>query len=99
MNWDQIAKTISERHDVAIVAPTCVRAYDYARPEIVKRTAETGIKPQRGRHVSLDPAVYVKLRELVLNHPNAKASEIAADAGCGATTVKRERRRLELDHQ
>ena len=66
---------------------TVHRAHDYARPEAVRAAAELGKSPSRGHYSHLGEEVYVKIRELL--RAGGKPNDVARQAGCGESTVRR----------
>lgn len=71
---------------------TARRAYDHLRPEAVSAAVERGVAPHRGRYSHLGEEVYERIRQLLRdgNQPPA----IAAQVGCGTSTVYRVRREM-----
>jgi site-specific DNA recombinase len=66
---------------------TVRRAYDLARPEIVREAAERGEIPRRGRYSHLGEDKYQMIRQLL--GAGEKPVAIAASVGCGTRTVYR----------
>ena len=69
---------------------TATRAYDYGRPGAVRAAAERGQRPLRGRYTHLGPLVYEQVRSGLI--AGSLPQDIAADVGCGVSTVYRVRR-------
>lgn len=75
------------------VNPTTVaRAYDRARPELVRNAAEKGRMPKRGSYTQLPLEVFDQIRAGLANGKNPE--EIAVEVGCGRSTVCRVRQEM-----
>jgi hypothetical protein len=68
---------------------TVTRAYDHRRPEAVRAAAERGRRPQRGQYSRLGPSAFERVRAGLI--AGAHPRDIAADVGCGVSTVNRVR--------
>jgi hypothetical protein len=66
---------------------TACRAFDLARPEAVREAVEQGKKPHRGQYSHLGEATKEKVRDLL--RQGKSPSAIAAETGCGTSTVRR----------
>jgi hypothetical protein len=64
---------------------TVRRAYDHAHPEIVRQAAERGQDPCRGRYSHLGQEKYDRIQQLL--DKGKKPAEVAAQIGCGTSTV------------
>ena len=71
---------------------TVHRAYDYARPDAVRKAAESGEAPRRGSYSHLGEEVHGKIRTMLT--AGKKPKEIAAKVGCSTSTVNRIRLKL-----
>mgnify|MGYP000573351674 CR=1 FL=1 len=73
---------------------TAIRAFDYARPEAVRKAAENGQRPDRGRYSRLGQDIFQQIRNLL--GQGMKVTEIAKQVGCGLSTVYRQRQRMQV---
>jgi hypothetical protein len=74
---------------------TVRRAYDHWHQEAVREAVERGDSPCRGQYSHLGEDVYEEIRKLL--RAGTKPSEIAAEVGCGASTVYRVRRKMQAE--
>ena len=105
--YPDLEKRVTEMRDVqempfpAIAAHlnvglgTVYRAYDAAHHEEVRKAAERGEKPNRGRSTRLGADKYQLIRKLLLE--GNMDAEIAAEVGCGQSTVARTRRAMKAE--
>jgi predicted transcriptional regulator len=69
---------------------TAVRAYDRGNPQAVREAAERGQKPKRGRYTHLGPEVFERIQAMLT--AGQAPVKLAAEVGCGVSTVYRVRR-------
>ena len=74
---------------------TVQRAYDAAHQGEVREAAERGERPDRGRWSILGEEKYRQIRQML--GEGRKDAEIAAEVGCGVSTVGRERRKMQAE--
>ena len=74
---------------------TAYRAYDSAHQDEVRKAAECGKKPNRGRWSILGEEKYQMIRKMI--RKGKSTVEIAAKVGCGASTVRRVRRQMQIE--
>ena len=80
---------------LGIAKSTVRRAYDYAHRDDVADAVQNGNAPSRGRYNHLGEEVYREIRRRLRKGEEPKA--IADQVGCGASTVYRERRKLQSE--
>ena len=97
MSFLRIRTWLLEEKRVEVSRNTVRRAYDFGHPDEIEEAAETGKTPQRGRYSHLGPKTYEQIRKLI--RTGRKTKEIAAIVGCGASTVRRERKRMADDEK
>jgi DNA invertase Pin-like site-specific DNA recombinase len=78
---------------LGITEATVARIYDRGNPQAVWEAAERGQKPRRGRRSRLGPEVFERIR--VGLRGGQAPEKIAADVGCGVSTVYRVRRAMQ----
>ncbi|NLF10038.1 MAG: hypothetical protein GX594_18975 [Pirellulaceae bacterium] len=74
---------------------TAHRAYDFARPAGVRKAAEQGTIPWRGRYSHLGEETFQKIRSML--RAGSKPLEIAQELGCSGSTVRRVRQEMQND--
>ena len=78
---------------LAVSESTVLRAYDSQHRETARAAAERGETPCRGRYSHLGEDVYQQIRALL--RAGKKPAEVAAQVGCGKSTVYRVRRKMQ----
>jgi DNA invertase Pin-like site-specific DNA recombinase len=104
--WKQIdpAEVVRLRHEsqlsfveigrrLGVSAATVARIYDRGNPQAVREAAERGQTPKRGRRSRLGPEVLERIR--IGLQGGQSPEKIAADVGCGVSTVYRARRAMQ----
>jgi hypothetical protein len=91
LTFESIAKRLK------ISKGTVTRACDHVRPEAVRAAAESVPRPQRARFSRLGPSAYERVRDGLMagSHPQ----DIAAEVGCGVSTVYRIRKEMRRDDE
>jgi len=89
MSFKKIAAKLS------VSESTVRRAYDSEHRETARAAAERGETPSRGQYSHLGEDVYQQIR--VLLRSGKKPSEVAAQVGCGTSTVYRVRQKMQDD--
>ncbi len=95
MRDDEKISFIKIAAKLGVSRSTVTRAYDNLRPETVRKAAEKGTLPQRGRYSHLGEEVFQKIRELL--NAGTKPKEIAKQLGCGTRTVHRVRGKMNAE--
>ena len=95
MSFLRIRTWLLKEKGISVSRSTVCRAYDLGHPDEIKEAAESGKTPQRGRYSHLGPEKYQQIRELI--RAGRKTKEIAAQVGCGESTVRRVRRKMSDD--
>jgi DNA invertase Pin-like site-specific DNA recombinase len=72
---------------LGVCTTTLVNAYDQANPQPVRDAAEHGHKPLRGWHSKIPLEMFERIRAAIIAGQNYEL--IAAEVGCGLTTVDR----------
>lgn len=86
MSFEKIAEVLG------VARNTARRAYDHLRPEAAIRAAEEGTRPRRGTYSHLGEEVFAEIRRRL--RQGEKPADIAAQVGCGKSTVERVRQSL-----
>jgi transposase len=84
LSFRKIAKELQCSED------TVARAYDQGNPKPLRDALEAGERPRRGRYSYLGPETYDLIKAGLAS--GKRAPEIAAEVGCGVSTVYRIRR-------
>jgi transposase-like protein len=71
---------------------TIARAYDFAKPDEVRKAAAAGTAPRRGSHARLGLQTYEQIRTMLKG--NQSIQVIADELGCGLSTIYREKRKM-----
>ena len=82
---------IADKLDIS--GNTARRAYDYVRPDAVRKAAESGERPNRGKSDRLGDGKRKKIRKLL--DEGKKPGEIAVKVGCGENTVRRVQKQMQ----
>lgn len=89
----RIVKWFADNKGISVSESTVVRAYDYGRPDAVKRAADQGTNISRGRYSHLRRDTKDLVKKLL---EEGLAMKIIADrAGCSRSTVRRIRHRID----
>lgn len=94
MNCRAIQQHLNEELNIEISFETVVRAYDFARRDVVQGAVEQGRQVDRGRNLGLGDEMHRRIRELIESNPRLTNKQIAEQMGCSTSTVHRERQRL-----
>ncbi len=91
--WKAIVDWLAEHRDIHVSESTARRAWDHGHQDAIHLAAEAGATPDRGSYSHLGTTVFNKVRKLLASD-EMKVKEIAAEAGCSASTVYRVRTQI-----